>query len=185
MTEKFNWDKDQAARNKKLVDDPDKAQEYANMVKAKGNFSPDRGGIVRDSYEEPQYGWNGPIESRTIHFHREATQEDYDKAIQAVDDLIALAEKEPTADKVYFAIARAGEMVRDVIFSRDRDIMKGRTAGPWPEPEKHLAAMERFTDARAKLIDLKERAKTFEAPLNKDSRTKQADRLSKEIKDKM
>ena len=122
----------------------EKAQESANMMKTK--LEMDEDGMINSEKE-----------------YREPTAEDYEAALQAVEEMEQLAEHEPAAEKMVMLMGRVAERTRDGAM-----VLLRTFAMPWGGSAKaeatHASIMERLTDASKKLKDLKDEAKKREKP---------------------
>ncbi len=110
--------------------------------------------------QRAEIGAIGGSDSRYTHEGgvEETTAEDYDRALETIEELKKLAAEEPSATKVLAVLARAKEKVR---FLAMNAISTGWYAGI--EYDENMRNLE---DAAGHLRTLKEKAKEYEKPGN-------------------
>jgi len=155
------------------------AQEEANMIRSAMKQHPYSGDVPTS---EPQNEHDVsmmehyPLYREGEPFSRKTTPEDYDRALEAVEELRQLAEREPDVLKALFKIARVANKsiegvsyVLSILFvDIPKNIIDGQ-AGAIPKEKaiNHEEMMHRFEDVAFKLNELK----------------KQAEKLAQEFKD--
>src|SRR4051812_18918513 len=89
------------------------AQEEANMIRAKMGQNPETGKIEGERVKSPDMTWNGEFPELAI--DRKPTADDYDKALQIIEDMKKLAaEQDPNSkdiNKLLRAINKTYEQI--------------------------------------------------------------------------
>ena len=133
---------------------PEAAREEADMLRATLNVSPETGKIHEPAFDR---------ELRLFYeLKRAPTAEDYDAALQAVEELVELAKNEPTSEKLFNAFARlSGKTVYGVTS------VMNVLAGPISDSRQtfidkdHGIWMAQFEDASSKLKTLRDKAREY------------------------
>lgn len=133
----------------------EEAHTEANMLRAKIGVSPESGRV------------QGPDQRED----REPTPEDYDKALEAVEDLKRLAAEEPNALKILNRVSNAAELLLRIpgfgvaFLMRVSHALAGPESGGPKERWKRSAvltdAMTEFDDAASQLRRLKAKGERF------------------------
>lgn len=132
----------------------EKAHEEANMMRVKLGI-------------DPRFGWkmeNGRHEGRP-------TAEDYDKALEVVEEMKSIAEKEPLTKKVLLELARLATKSAFGVYKGFASIASGPWAGDTAVREidrTEEGVLNEFDDAASELRKLRAEAEEFGRQENKD-----------------
>ena len=152
MSETTGFKVDTTPSNKEQLG-PEEAQEEANMMRAKAGVRPETGKTHRSDKYDPK--------------GRETLPEDYDKALEVVEEMKQLAANEPSAEKVVLQLGRVVEKTRYIVvglLKLPAGILEAVSGGLVEESFdiKHEDLMKRLESASKQLRDLKKEAKAFE-----------------------
>ncbi len=133
----------------------EEAHEEANMLRASLGINPESGKIIRET--RGFLPWQKHFE------HLEPTAEDYDRALESVQELRKLSEEEPEVEKALYkvgrVIQRGGQILNLALVSVGFIIGPPRHFADFLDYQR--ANRQKLADAEKRLQDLKKSGKKF------------------------